>query len=374
MPLREDNEEEGGYRLLIENAFKPLDNKRLPPGRLAIIFDKNPMEVSGYAAAMADVFQESVLVVPFYHDKDQSHLRFEDGVMHVHQEGEWHPIRMAFRYLTQKPWDRLPVFTKTLIFNPIITCLAGGRNKLLAAKAYDLFNAEMEGTGLTINTPETFRDVAKEEVPFLVRQLGGQAVIKIPYSNAGQGVFTIVNQDELDAFMEREFHYDQFIVQSLIGNYKWSSETKKGRLYHVGTVPDKRNHSYVADIRMMICNSKMGFKPVSIYARRAEKPLVDELKQGTDSWSILGTNLSIKENDGSWGSDTNRLMLMDRRDFNRLGVGVDDLIEAYIQTVMAVVAIDRFAGQLLNSKKKLRKRLFLSLNQDQALFDEIMLE
>ena len=33
-------------------------------------------------------------------------------------------------------------------------------------------------------------------------------------------------------------------------------------------------------------------------------------------------------------SDTNRLVLMDRRDFNKLGVGLDDMIEAYIQTVL----------------------------------------
>lgn len=35
--------------------------------------------------------------------------------------------------------------------------------------------------------------------------------------------------------------------------------------------------------------------------------------------------------DGSWGTETDRLLLMDSRDFNRLGVGVDDLIEAYMQ-------------------------------------------
>lgn len=372
MPLRDDNLEQGGYRQLVEHSIKPLDNRRLPKGALAVIYDKNPMEASGYAAAMADGFKEPVYLIPYYLEHDRQHLENRNGLLILHRDGTEIPIRLAFRYLTQKPWNRLPVNSKTLIFNPIIACLAGGRNKLLAAKAYDYFNAKWEGSGLSINMPETFRDVSKEEIPFLVQQLGGQAVIKIPYSNAGQGVFTIVHPEELEAFMQMDFYYDQFIVQSLIGNYKWSSETKKGRLYHVGTVPDKRGHSFVSDIRMMICQGREGFMPLSIYARRAEKPLVDQLKQGAASWSILGTNLSYRNEQGAWASDTNRLMLMDRRDFNRLGVGVDDLIEAYIQTVLSVIAIDELGQQLINTKGALRKKLFNSLNSDKALMDEIM--
>jgi hypothetical protein len=140
----------------------------------------------------------------------------------------------------------------------------------------------------------------------------------------------------------------------------------------VGTVPDKKGHSFVSDIRMMICQGREGFMPLSIYARRAEKPLVDQLKQGAASWSILGTNLSYRNEQGAWASDTNRLLLMDRRDFNRLGVGVDDLIEAYIQTVLSVISIDELGQQLINTKGVLRKKLFNSLNSDKALIDEIM--
>ena len=46
---------------------------------------------------------------------------------------------------------------------------------------------------------------------------------------------------------------------------------------------------------------------------------------------MLGTNLSHTKDTGEWTTDTNRLILMDRRDFNKLGLGLDDLIEAYIQ-------------------------------------------
>jgi hypothetical protein len=89
---------------------------------------------------------------------------------------------------------------------------------------------------------------------------------------------------------------------------------------------------------------------------------------------MLGTNLSIKNDDGTWGSDTSRLMLTDRRDFNKLGLGLDDLIEAYIQTVLSTIAIDKMAKALFNSKGRFRPKLFKSLNNDPVLIREIKLD
>ncbi|MDX1939190.1 MAG: hypothetical protein SFU99_01480 [Saprospiraceae bacterium] len=375
MPLMEDHKEQGSYRPLIERTFVPFITKRSTvQGKLAVIYDKNPMEASGYAAIIAEVFNEDVLYASFYqHDLDPS-VRFTDGVMEIRDEtGIWHPIRAAFRYVTQRPWNRIPLHTKTKILNPIIACLSGGRNKMVAAKAYDIFNQELEKDGLKINTPETIWDVSKHEIPKWVEQMGGQAVVKIPYSNAGQGVFTIITQKELDEFMQKDFPYDRFIVQSLIGNYHWSSTSSVGKLYHVGTIPNDKGKTFVADLRMMVSWTERGIRPLCVYARRARKPLEDSLEEGCGSWDILGTNLSIKREDGGWDSDTNRLILMDRRDFNKLGIGVDDLIEAYIQTVLSMVAIDKMAKTLVNSQGKFRMRHFSTLNDDQSLIQEILI-
>ena len=108
-------------------------------------------------------------------------MRFEAGVMYVRgaqsaltRPDGWTPIRAAFRYVTQKPWNRLPLLTKTLILNPVVStlsaplavwfidwvqiaCLAGGRNKMVAAKAYEFFNAELanQSSGLSLKFPET---------------------------------------------------------------------------------------------------------------------------------------------------------------------------------------------------------------------------
>ena len=106
---------------------------------------------------------------------------------------DWKPIRACFRYVTQKPWSRIPLVTKTLVFNPVIACLAGGRNKLMAARAYEFLNAELDGTGLQVRIPETIRNVAKSEIPLWLDSMGGHAVLKVPYSNAGMKIIVPPN-------------------------------------------------------------------------------------------------------------------------------------------------------------------------------------
>jgi hypothetical protein len=203
-----------------------------------------------------------------------------------------------------------------------------------------------------------------------VQKFGGKAVIKNPYSNAGQGVYTITTEEELDNFMEEHHGYDQFIVQALIGHYEWSSSTQHGRFFHIGTVPNKKGNIYIADLRVLVYSSPKGLYPCAVYARKAKSPLTEDTPE--NSWAVLGTNLSIKKGEDKWESDTNRLMLMDRKDFNTLGIGTDDLIEAYIQTLLTIVAIDKMAKNLINKKGQFRTKLFKSLDNDKALLSEIM--
>jgi hypothetical protein len=370
MPPRSDSDEHRGYKYLIENSFLPaIKKKRLPKGNLAVIYDKNYMETSGYAQTLADLTGEEVYLVPHYNGEKQ-YVSFDNGVMNIEiGKGTHIPIRAAFRYVTQKPWNRIPTTTKTFIYNSTLVCLAGGRNKLLANKAYELYNSEIAESGLKINMPETIKDVSKLEIPLWIQKFGGKAVIKIPYSNAGQGVFTITNEKELEEFMSNDYPYDQFIVQSLIGHYEWSSTSEHGRFFHIGTVPNKKGNIFIADLRVMVYSSPQGFSPCAVYARRARTPL--EPNYPEKSWDVLGTNLSIKVAENQWDSDTSRLMLMDRKDFNSLGLGTDDLIEAYIQTVLTIVAIDKMAQNLISKKGTFRTKLFKSLDNDESLLKEI---
>lgn len=371
MPLLNEFKEQGGYRQFMEHTIKPLLKKQLK-NAVAVIYDKNYMEASGYAHAMADMLGKEVYLIPYFDDSDKSHIDISGDYLQVKLNGEWIQLDIVFRYLTQKPWNRLPIVSKTKIINPTIVCLAGGRNKLVASKAYSFYNSELSDKNLAIITPKTIWDVNKNEIPLWVENLGGKAVVKIPYSNAGQGVFTIVNQKELDEFMQMDFDYHKFIVQSLVGNYNWSSTTSEGKYYHVGTIPNQKGLSYVLDFRMMIHATKNGYKPISIYSRRAKAPLKDDLQEGKASWDILGTNLSYRHENGDWGSDTSRLLLMERKEFNNLGIGLDDLIEAFIQTVLTTIAIDKMAIKLINTKGRFKRKLFKSLNDDDTLIQEIL--
>lgn len=372
MPPRTDADEYRGYRHLLEESFMPIiKKKRLPKGALAVMYDKNYMENSGYASTLADLTNEAVYLVPYY-DTGNDNLYFENGVMHVVYEGEHVPIRAVFRYVTQKPWSRIPIETKTFFYNSTLVCLAGGRNKLVANKAYEFYNSEIQNTGLSIKTPDTIKDISKLEIPLWVNRFGGYAVIKVPYSNAGQGVYTITSEKELEDFMQIDFPYDQFIVQSLIGHYDWSSQSAHGKFYHIGTIPNKKGQIFVADLRVMVYSTPTGFYPCAIYARRAKGALCPNIE--SNSWEVLGTNLSIKQGDNKWSSDTSRLMLMDRKDFNTLGIGIDDLIEGFIQTILSIIAIDKMANNLMNKKNNFRLKLFKSLDNDESLIKEIKVQ
>jgi hypothetical protein len=371
MPLLDDDDDLGGYRRLIERTFLPMLKRRmLPKGRLAVLWDKNELETSGYAAAIAELTGEEVLLVHAPRDAPER-LRWDSGVLHVEVEGQWESVRAAFRYVTQAPWTRIPPTTRTALLNPVVACLAGGRNKLVAAKAYDLFNARASESGLRIRHPETIWDVELGEVPLWLERMGGVAVVKNPYSNAGQGIWTITSPAELEHFLALEHPYERFIVQGLVGNLGWTSKTQGRRLYHVGTVPNRSGEIFVADLRFMVGQSPEGAYPVAMYARRARKPLAADAGSAP-SWDMLGTNLSVKQADGSFTTQPERLLLMDEREFGRLGVGLDDLTEAYLQTVMAMHAIDQMCVRLINAKGRFRHKLFASLDPDPSLLHEVM--
>jgi hypothetical protein len=92
---------------------------------------------------------------------------------------------------------------------------------------------------------------------------------------------------------------------------------------------------------------------------------------------MLGTNLSIRGDNNTWVTQADRLLTMDTDGFNMLGLGIDDLIDAYVQTVLSVISIDQMCIELLDGdeatsgSKELNVALFKRLNPDDHLFNEI---
>ncbi|WP_194777608.1 ATP-grasp domain-containing protein [Pararhodonellum marinum] len=348
MPLLDLNVEQGGYRRLIENTFKPMVEAHQEDGVLAVAYDKNPMENIGYAATVADVFEEEVYLAKFDKDDQDPPVKFIDGKMHVRDSGEnWQPVRAAFRYVTQEPWNRLPKHSKTLLLNPIEACLAGGRNKEVASRAYDKFNEDFQEAGLSIFTPTTYRNVAFDQLEEHFKALGGGMVIKVPDSNAGQGVYTVISDKELKETLPKLNKNDLYLVQQLIhSNYSRGFDPKK-TWYHVGTIPDTKGRSYAFDLRLMMHATQEGLRPLAIYSRRSRFPLNQPLPENMNSWEVYGTNLSVKGEDG-WTYADERLMLFDIRNFGLLGLGIDELIKGFVQSCMAVYAIDQNAISLFD--------------------------
>lgn len=61
-----------------------LSAQELPEGILAVLYDKNKMEATGYAAVLADLTGETVMLVPCYDNDTNPVARFtDDGVLEV---------------------------------------------------------------------------------------------------------------------------------------------------------------------------------------------------------------------------------------------------------------------------------------------------
>ncbi|MGY6562814.1 MAG: hypothetical protein ACXITV_11990 [Luteibaculaceae bacterium] len=347
MPLPEYNVESGGYYKLMSKTFKPEVDAHKQDGALALIYDKNPMENVGYACALADVFNEPVYLAE-YKKLDTDSVKFIDNLLHIEgEDGKMIPIRAAFRYVTQHPWDRIPQKSKTLLLNPIEACLAGGRNKTKAFEAYKTFNTDFQKNNININCPETFVNLAVEDLKNIYHKLNGQMVVKVPDSNAGQGVYTITSQKELDKTLValKDIKGNSLLAQELIlSNF---NESHKQSFYHVGTLPDIKGRSFAFDARMMIQYTQEGLRPLAIYSRKSRFPLNQPLPENIDSWEVYGTNLSIKSTEG-WSYDDVRLMLFDVKNFGILGLGLDELIEGFMQSCFSVYAIDQNAQKLFN--------------------------
>jgi len=345
-----------GYSLLMYQFLELANKKNDISGVLAVIYDKNYMEVSGYAKEMANLSGERIHLVEI--DDENENIRWENDILHVFckDAGDFLPVRAAFRYVTQRPWAKIPIHSRTFIFNPVLSCLAGGRNKLVAHKAYEKFNKEFENFGFKIHTPATICDVVLENIEEIVRAMNYKAVIKIPYSNAGQGVFTIHNRGELEEFLVGSFEipYQKYIIQELIVSN--------------GTKVDAHGHKYVFDMRFMIYFTERGYEPLVLYARRALMPFVED--NTGKSRDIYLTNLSEKTA-GGWTTHNERLLLMDEIDFPSLDIDLENLVDAYFQSVFATIAIDKMACEIYDEENGVNE-FFRQLNDDKTLFDEIL--
>ncbi|CAG8728059.1 6299_t:CDS:2, partial [Racocetra fulgida] len=306
-----NNKRHNGYKLVIQTAFKhALKDADSSLGELAVVCDMacDEIEATGYAAAIAEETKERVWIVMLYDVAKYDQLfKWENKVMYIKDQDE--------------------------------------------AKSFEIFNTELSESGLAIRFPKTVCNISKCEIPSCIEKMGGHAVIKAPYGccgliifylqKLGQGIYIITNSEELKEFLDTNHHYEKFVIQSLVGSALWSTESCSEKLYHIGTMPNFHNQTFVNDLRMMVSADDTGFHPVNISSRRASKP--QPIYQPNDSnwnpWKVFGTN--VTDSSGMEEHEYERVITIDQKEFDTTGFGIDDLIDAYVQTVLSVIAIDK---------------------------------
>ena len=84
MPCLGDANNQRGYRTIIQNTFKQLLlSADLTIGGLAVVYNKNLMEASGYTAVIADIMKEKVWLVLYYNGDQDPPCKWEEEVFHV---------------------------------------------------------------------------------------------------------------------------------------------------------------------------------------------------------------------------------------------------------------------------------------------------
>ena len=84
MPLVLDNEEFGGYGAVMNHTFRGiLARTDTSIGGLAVVYDKNYMEASGYASVMAEIMKESVYLVEYLINDPDPPVKWVNRLMHV---------------------------------------------------------------------------------------------------------------------------------------------------------------------------------------------------------------------------------------------------------------------------------------------------
>ncbi len=51
--------------------------------------------------------------------------------------------------------------------------------------------------------------MTKAEIPLCIKKMNGKAVIKMPFGNCGDGVYTICNNFELEQFLQAKHYYNK---------------------------------------------------------------------------------------------------------------------------------------------------------------------
>lgn len=134
------------------------------------------------------------------------------------------------------------------------------------------------------------------------------------------------------------------------------------------------NHLYACTIRIIACSLPSGFKMTAIRGARAPEPfasICSETNRSPTSTKTLNEDAYIT-NIGTDDRSASRLVILDDAAMRGLAIGIDDIVDGFIQTVFSIHAIDAMCKRLTTSDGELNLQLLKELNPDPQLLAELM--
>jgi hypothetical protein len=248
------------------------------------------------------------------------------------------PITGAIRYIHKDPWNYLAPSVKGTFINSTKVDLCGGRDKLMAERAFD--SCIVHNKKIVLSRPECFTAHTREELEHIILSKEFPLVVKKRFLNSGIGIYFILNKDlsVLKELSDKDF---PIVVQQMIiapgtginSDFPWEQK---------GVCIEGKRYAY--DLRVVVASGPDGYKPLMVYGRRGRRPFSDlkNCGHGTEIFDdIFKVNIAKKK-----GSDfvfeSNRLILPTDEGWEMLGITESELMAAYMESILSLYAADRF--------------------------------
>lgn len=136
---------------------------------------------------------------------------------------------------------------------------------------------------------------------------------------------------------------------------------------------------YAYTVRIIACDSPTGFKTIAICCARAPAPFAKNGETAEIASDALLNKIKTVHEDDAYVSNigTNpdseqRSFYVDDAGMKGMGIGMDDVVDGFMQTVYSTLAIDNMCKKLTMEDGELNMQLLKELNPDPQLLAEVV--
>mmetsp|Transcript_27009 Transcript_27009/g.23898 ORF Transcript_27009/g.23898 Transcript_27009/m.23898 type:complete len:188 (+) Transcript_27009:1002-1565(+) len=182
--------------------------------------------------------------------------------------------------------------------------------------------------------------------------------------------FVHLSEDEAQEMM-KETEQEKF-QKKLVDTLSKNKDIPESTLFWKGTTRDEKGKYSAYDLRVIVCNTSQGFKPLGFLCRTCSSSLAEVPKSQDHFRDQIVTNISKLQDDGEFRYELERYILFTKDSIKKVGLSTQDFVEAYFQAVFAHVAIEKMAQKLI-TKERFNIDLFRELCPDETLLKEVLI-